>query len=40
MSEWMKSQADYLGFQGESALDPGYDLDVGIPTEKSTLAAP
>jgi hypothetical protein len=27
MSEWLKSQVDYLGFQGETVLDPGYNID-------------
>ena len=27
MSEWLKSQVDYLGFQGETFLDPGYSID-------------
>ena len=37
MSEWMKSQIDYLGFQGETVLDPGYNIDRGLPTEKPAL---
>jgi arylsulfatase A-like enzyme len=37
MSEWLKSQVDYLGFQGETVLDPGYNIDGGLPTEKTTL---
>jgi arylsulfatase A-like enzyme len=37
MSEWLKSQVDFLGFQGETVLDPGYDTDGGLPTEKPTL---
>jgi arylsulfatase A-like enzyme len=37
MSEWLKSQVDYLGFQGETQLDPGYDVDGGLPTEKAAL---
>lgn len=36
-SEWMKVQVDYLGFQGETALDPGYSIDGGLPTEKPEL---
>lgn len=36
-SEWMKSQIDYLGFQGETVLDPGYNIDRGLPTEKPAL---
>jgi arylsulfatase A-like enzyme len=37
MSEWLKSQVDYLGFQGETLLDPGYDTDGGLPTERPAL---
>jgi len=37
MSEWLKSQVDYLGFQGETVLDPGYSMDGGLPTEKPAL---
>jgi hypothetical protein len=37
MSEWMKAQIDYLGFQGETVLDPGYNIDRGLPTEKPAL---
>ncbi|MCE9552727.1 MAG: arylsulfatase [Planctomycetes bacterium] len=37
MSQWLKSQVDYLGFQGETVLDPGYNIDGGLPTEKPTL---
>jgi arylsulfatase A-like enzyme len=37
MSEWLKSQVDYLGFQGETFLDPGYSTDGGLPTEKPVL---
>ncbi len=37
MSEWLKSQVDYLGFQGETVLDPGYNIDRGLPTEKPAL---
>ncbi|MCE9563667.1 MAG: arylsulfatase [Planctomycetes bacterium] len=37
MSEWLKSQVDYLGFQGETFLDPGYSTDGGLPTEKTVL---
>lgn len=36
-SEWLKSQVDYLGFQGETVLDPGYSTDGGLPTEKPAL---
>ncbi len=37
MSEWLKAQVDYLGFQGETVLDPGYNIDRGLPTEKPAL---
>jgi arylsulfatase A-like enzyme len=37
MSEWMRSQIDFLGFQGETVLDPGYNIDRGLPTEKPSL---
>jgi arylsulfatase A-like enzyme len=37
MSEWMKAQVDFLGFQGETLLDPGYDIDRGLPTERPLL---
>ena len=30
-------QVDFLGFQGETALDPGYNIDHGLPTEKPVL---
>src|SRR5208282_4342659 len=34
MSEWLKSQVDFLGFQGKTVLDPEYNVDCGLPTEK------
>ncbi len=37
LSEWLKSQVDFLGFQGETVLDPGYDVDGGLPTEKPAI---
>lgn len=37
MSEWLKSQVDFLGFQGETVLDQGYNVDGGLPTEKPVL---
>jgi arylsulfatase A-like enzyme len=37
MSLWLKSQVDFLGFQGETFLDPGYNVDGGLPTEKPAL---
>ena len=36
-SLWLKSQVDYLGFQGETLLDPGYSTDGGLPNEKPVL---
>lgn len=36
-SLWMKSQIDFLGFQGETVLDPGYNTDGGLPHEKPAL---
>jgi len=36
-SEWMKAQVDFLGFQGETVLDPGYSVDGGLPREKPVL---
>ena len=37
MSEWMNAQTDFLGFQGENLLDPGYNIDGGLPTEKPMI---
>jgi arylsulfatase A-like enzyme len=37
MSEWMKSQVDFLGFQGATVLDQGYNVDGGLPHEKPIL---
>ena len=37
MSEWLKAQVDYLGFQGETFLDPGYSTDGGLLHEKPVL---
>lgn len=37
MSEWLKSQVDFLGFQGETLLDQGYNVDRGLPTEQPVL---
>jgi arylsulfatase A-like enzyme len=37
MSEWMKSQIDFLGFQGKTVLDTGYNIDRGLPSEKPAL---
>jgi len=36
-SEWLKAQIDFLGFQGETVLDPDYNIDRGLPTEKPLL---
>ncbi|QDU19424.1 arylsulfatase B [Urbifossiella limnaea] len=36
-SEWLRSQVDFLGFQGETVLDPGYNIDRGLPTEAPAL---
>lgn len=36
-SAWMKAQIDFLGFQGETLLDPGYNIDHGLPTEKPVM---
>ncbi len=37
MSQWMKSQVDFLGFQGATVLDQGYNVDRGLPREKPAL---
>lgn len=37
MSEWLKCQIDYLGFQGKTVLDAEYDIDGGLPREKPSL---
>jgi arylsulfatase A-like enzyme len=37
MSEWLKSQVDFLGFQGETVFDQGYNVDRGSPNEKPAL---
>jgi len=37
MSLWLKSQVDFLGFQGDTVLDPGYNVDGGLPTEQTLL---
>ena len=33
----MKSQVEYLGFQSDTVLDPGYSVDGGLPREKPDL---
>ncbi len=40
MSQWMKAQVDFLGFQGQTILDQGYNVDGGLPTEKPALPTP
>ena len=37
MSEWLKSQVDFLGFQGETVLDQGYNVDRGGASETPAL---
>ena len=37
MSLWLKSQVDFLGFQGKTVLDPDYSTDGGLPHEKPVL---
>jgi hypothetical protein len=37
MSEWMKAQVDFLGFQGTTVLDTEYNEDQGLDTEKPVL---
>jgi hypothetical protein len=29
MSEWLKTQPDYLGAQGKTLFDPDFDIDDG-----------
>lgn len=37
-SEWLKAQPSFLGPQGKTAFDPGFDLDDGgLPREKPVL---
>jgi arylsulfatase A-like enzyme len=37
-SLWMKAQPAFLGVQGETAFDPGFDIDDGgLPREKPVL---
>ena len=37
-SEWLKAQPDYLGAQGQTLLDPDFDIDDGgLPREKAKL---
>jgi hypothetical protein len=37
MSEWLRSQVDFLGFQGQTVLDPEYSVDGGLPHKKPAL---
>jgi arylsulfatase A-like enzyme len=38
MSEWLKAQPSFMGPQGKTLFDPGYDLDDGgLPKEKPIL---
>ncbi|MEI7861176.1 MAG: sulfatase/phosphatase domain-containing protein, partial [Planctomycetota bacterium] len=37
MSEWLKCQVDYLGFQGKTVLTPESTIDDGLPTEIPVL---
>jgi arylsulfatase A-like enzyme len=37
-SEWLKAQPAFLGIQGKTAFDPGFDIDDGgLPQEKPAL---
>ena len=37
-SEWLKAQPAFLGAQGKTAFDPGFDIDDGgLPREKPAL---
>ncbi len=37
-SAWLKAQPAFLGVQGETAFDPGFDIDDGgLPGEKPAL---
>ena len=37
-SEWLKAQPSFLGPQGKTAFDPGFDIDDGgLPREKPAL---
>ena len=37
-SEWLKAQPAFLGPQGKTAFDPGFDIDDGgLPAEKPVL---
>lgn len=40
MSEWIKAQPSFMGPQGKTLFDPGYDFDNGgLPQEKPLLPA-
>jgi hypothetical protein len=37
-SEWIKAQPAFLGAQGQTILDPDFDIDdSGLPHEKAVL---
>ncbi len=39
-SEWLKAQQSFMGEQGKTAFDPGFDIsDGGLPKEKPVLPA-
>ena len=39
-SEWLKAQQSFMGEQGKTAFDPGFDIsDGGLPNEKPVLPA-
>jgi arylsulfatase A-like enzyme len=39
-SEWLKAQKSFMGEQGKTAFDPGFDIDDGgLPNEKPVLPA-
>ena len=39
MSEWLTSQVDFLGAQSQTAFDPEYSIDGGVPNEQPVLPA-
>jgi arylsulfatase A-like enzyme len=40
-SEWLKAQPSFMGAQGRTAFDPGFDIDDGgLPREKPVLPKP
>jgi hypothetical protein len=37
-SEWIRAQPQFLGAQGQTVFDPGFDIDdSGLPHEKAVL---